>query len=473
MMQTKFPQYVDQIIDIPDDPSIALASRDQISIFRIIGISASMLSYQIAYSIEFAITTPLMKSLNFSHLSIGLLWLAGPLSGFFIQPLFGGYSDTTRLKLGRRRPFILTGLILTTICMIIIYFLKNLISNLKFPYQCIIMFIVLMSTNISINVIQVPARAIVGDLVPFHQQALANVVGSTLLALAAVLANLLGGISYFVKIPWITLNEKQFIIITGTVLIVIFGTITLLVGTEEQLLEIPARENPFVEIYRAFRTMPKPIYTIRIIYALSWVAYFPFQTITTDFFGSSIFNGSQNSSNPDDVNLYNKGVSFGMLVISISNFLVLIYGFIHEKLRKVVGLRWSYFISQIITAISLSMCFFVKNKWVLMGTLSFLGVSSLIFNAIPFEIVARTVALEQMGTYMGVLNSFAVFGQIFANFAMVSGVGSIRKEPGDAIGAGCIFAIIAAVYSLFLNEPTDPTEILKSSITPYICDPIR
>lgn len=466
-------QYNEPIIDVDEDAQIALASRHKLSILRIIGISASMLSYQVSYSIEFAIATPLMKKLNFNSLAVGLLWLAEPISGFIIQPLFGGISDTTRLKIGRRRPFIAVGLILTSICLIFLYFLDDLIHNLKFAYQCLITFILLMITNISINIIQVPARAIVGDLVPMEQQAVANVIGSALLAVAAIFANLLGGLTYFFPLTKFKINEKQFLIITGCVLLVVFGVITLIVGKEEQLLEIPARENPFIEIYRAFKTMPKPICMIGILYALSWVAYFPFQTITTHFFGHSIFHGSQISPNREDIEKYNLGVSFGMFVIGISNVFVLFYGFIHDYIRKLVGLRWSYCISQIIATVSLTTCFFVKNRWVLLATLSLLGVSSLIFNAVPFEIVAKTVALEQMGTYMGVLNSFAVFGQIFANFALVSGIGSINQEPGYAIGSGCLFSLIAAICSHFIDEPSEQTDIIRSSIQPYVCDPIR
>lgn len=55
-----------------------------------------------------------------------LVWLAGPLSGLIIQPVVGVFSDTLDWKMGRRRPFILLGALLTILSMYMVAYAKEL-----------------------------------------------------------------------------------------------------------------------------------------------------------------------------------------------------------------------------------------------------------------------------------------------------------------------------------------------------------
>ena len=52
-----------------------------------------------------------------SHLS--LFWIAAPLTGMIVQPIIGHYSDQTWTRLGRRRPFFLTGAILAALALVL------------------------------------------------------------------------------------------------------------------------------------------------------------------------------------------------------------------------------------------------------------------------------------------------------------------------------------------------------------------
>lgn len=55
-----------------------------------------------------------------------LVWLAGPLSGLIVQPVVGVFSDTLNWKMGRRRPFILLGALLTILSMYMVAYAKEL-----------------------------------------------------------------------------------------------------------------------------------------------------------------------------------------------------------------------------------------------------------------------------------------------------------------------------------------------------------
>src|SRR2546430_3245464 len=51
---------------------------------------------------------------------VPLLWLAAPLTGLLVQPIVGALSDRTWGRLGRRRPYFLTGAILASIALFVI-----------------------------------------------------------------------------------------------------------------------------------------------------------------------------------------------------------------------------------------------------------------------------------------------------------------------------------------------------------------
>src|SRR4029453_15906940 len=50
---------------------------------------------------------------------IPILWLAAPLTGLIVQPIIGHASDRTWGPLGRRRPYFLTGAILSSTALIL------------------------------------------------------------------------------------------------------------------------------------------------------------------------------------------------------------------------------------------------------------------------------------------------------------------------------------------------------------------
>ena len=424
-----------------------------------------MLAYQIAYSVEFALGSPIMSSLEISTTYQSLIWFSGPLSGFIVQPLIGFYSDITMSRLGRRRPFIIIGAVGIVIGFVLIYFVENIgnafgstVSSKKNAKIGIFVF-ALFLTNIAINVLQGPSRTLIGDVVPPSQQQKANTIGSVMLGIAAIITNLIGGLSIAKKLN-IGLSDSQFVFLVGGILILLGVTITCVVTKEEQLREKPKRNNPLKEIYFATKTIPKPVLRIAIVYFLSWMAYFPFNIETTDFFGSDIYNGISNGTN-EQKSLYNEGVNFGMLVIAVSNVLVLLYSMIQSKVIEKLGLKLSYALSQIIEGICLILVFFVKNKYALMGIFAPLGISCSIFNSVPFSVVGLIVPQEQMGIYMGVLNSFAVVGQQCANFALGSGVGAISHRKAPIIGSGAVFAFIAALMCMWIIVPEQDQEVLE------------
>ena len=75
-----------------------------------------LLGIQVAWSFEFCYGTLLLVRLGFTPVQTTLVWLAGPLSGLIIQPLFGMYSDILAKKTkSSRKLFIASGLLFSIV----------------------------------------------------------------------------------------------------------------------------------------------------------------------------------------------------------------------------------------------------------------------------------------------------------------------------------------------------------------------
>lgn len=462
--------------DSPNDPAyqqltkkdknfVPLYRREKLSFIHIVGLCCSLLAFQIAYSVGNSLGTPIMRRVGIPSSLISVVWIIGPLSGFVVQPLVGHFSDQCKLRIGRRRPFLIAGCAGIITGFTIFYFLDKIAEFLspkgeKNKAISITIFVVAMlTTYISINTLQGPARALIGDLVPQHQQMTATIICSAIQGFAAFLANIIGGFQLAQYTNGV-FTDEQFMFLIAGILVIICSIITCLSGPEEQLTQDIHKKNPFVQIFKAVKEMPLSIFRISMVYFFSWMAYYPFIIETTDFFGHDIFNGTPDETDIDGHARYMKGVSFGMLTIGVSSALVLLYAPFQSFLTSHIGMKWTYASSQLIEAICLLCVFFVTNKYALLVIFLPLGVSLSIFNSIPFAVVGLNVSKEKMGVYMGVLNCFLVVGQQLSNFILTSGVGTISNKYFDGkkapiIGCASFFAVAAAILCKYIIVPQD------------------
>lgn len=448
-----------------DKEFIPLYRREKLSFIHIVGLCCSLLAFQIAYSVGNSLCTPIMRRVGIPSSLLSVVWIIGPLSGFVVQPLVGHFSDQCKLKLGRRRPFLIAGCIGILAGFTIFYFLDDIADWLSKDGErnkaasITIYIIAMLTTYISINTLQGPARALIGDLVPQHQQMQATIICSAIQGFAAFLANVIGGFQ-LAQYTHGMFTDEQFMFLIAGILVIICSIITCVCGPEDQLVQDIHKKNPFTQIFKAVKDMPLSIFRISIVYFFSWMAYYPFIIETTDFFGHDIFHGSPEEIDPDAHAKYMKGVSFGMLTIGVSSALVLLYAPFQSLLVKRIGMKWTYASSQLIEAICLVCVFFVTNKIALLVIFLPLGVSLSIFNSIPFAVVGLNVSKEKMGVYMGVLNCFLVVGQQLSNFILTSGVGTISNKFFDGkkapiIGCASFFAVAAAILCKYIIVPND------------------
>ena len=84
---------------------------------KFISFAIGFFGLQFAWQMRIILSGPVTEELGASPFIFGLIWLAGPFTGMVVQPLIGALSDKTKTPLGRRRPYLLGGALLSALAL--------------------------------------------------------------------------------------------------------------------------------------------------------------------------------------------------------------------------------------------------------------------------------------------------------------------------------------------------------------------
>src|SRR3982074_1831560 len=152
--------------------------------WQIWNMSFGFLGIQFGWGLQMANMSAIYEYLGAHPDQIPILWLAAPLTGLIVQPIIGHMSDRTWNRLGRRRPFFLTGAILSSLALIAMPNSSTLWMAAG----------LLWIMDASINISMEPFRAFVADMLPEHQRTRGFAMQSLFIGLGASIASAL---------PWI------------------------------------------------------------------------------------------------------------------------------------------------------------------------------------------------------------------------------------------------------------------------------
>jgi maltose/moltooligosaccharide transporter len=151
------------------------------SFWQIWNMSFGFFGIQFGWGLQMANMSAIYEYLGARADQIPILWLAAPLTGLLIQPIIGHASDRTWGRLGRRRPYFLTGAILSSLMLI-------LMPNCSALWMAAGMLWIL---DASINVSMEPFRAFVADILPEGQRTSGFAMQSLFIGAGAVIASAL------------------------------------------------------------------------------------------------------------------------------------------------------------------------------------------------------------------------------------------------------------------------------------------
>src|SRR5512141_903641 len=173
-----------------------MTARPQLNFWQIWNMCFGFLGIQFGLALQNSNVSRIFQTLGASVDDIPILWIAAPLTGLLVQPIVGYFSDRTWGRLGRRRPYFLTGAILASFAL----FFMPTSSSLWMAAT------LLWILDASINVSMEPFRAFVADKLDVSQRTTGFVVQSLFIGIGASLAN---AMPLFLRLMGVTGNTAS------------------------------------------------------------------------------------------------------------------------------------------------------------------------------------------------------------------------------------------------------------------------
>ena len=332
---------------------IPLCERESISPIWIFAISACQIAINFVWAPLGVLTIPMCTKLGLSNKSISLVSMIGSVIGLIIPPLVSALSDSTTLKLGRRRIyliigeiFVIAGLLLLSFCREVSkYFnpLSFLIPTSKSEDQsngnteAIFYFVIgQILACIGGNLAGVPSSAMISEVVPPSQKVLASSIGILDSAISATISNSIGA---FKLHRYFDLSNETFVLLVSCVIGIIAMTVSVLSTPEERLLKKEKSVNPIKILIDSISSIDNNFFYVIISLFLFNFGNIQFYSQGANYVAKNVFGGKPND--PDGV--YDTGISFYqmlMLILTLSQFF---FSLINTKLINKIGFRTAWF----------------------------------------------------------------------------------------------------------------------------------
>ncbi|MBX9897857.1 MAG: MFS transporter [Qipengyuania sp.] len=139
---------------------------------------------QIGFALQNSNMSRVFQTLGSSIDDLPALWVAAPLTGLIVQPIIGHLSDKTWNRLGRRRPYFLTGALFSALALLLMPLAPGFAAPLLFAAA------MLWVLDASLNIAMEPFRAFVGDMLRTDQHAAGYAVQTAFIGAGAVVGSI-------------------------------------------------------------------------------------------------------------------------------------------------------------------------------------------------------------------------------------------------------------------------------------------
>jgi maltose/moltooligosaccharide transporter len=414
--------------------------------WRIWNLSFGFFGIQFGWGLQMANMSAIYQYLGAEERQIAWLWLAAPLTGLLVQPIVGYASDRTWCGLGRRRPYFLVGVILSTLALLAM-------PNSSRLWMAAGLLWVL---DASINITMEPFRAFVGDMLPPEQRKTGFATQSLLIGLGAVLSSAL---------PWVLTNwfgvasQAATGVIPRTVqLAFYFGSVVFLLAVLYTI--VTTREYPpedlaafqklkadsaglsqtWHAILQGIGSMPRAMRQLAVVQFFTWFALFCMWLYFVPAVATRVFGGAPGSP------AYQRGNEWGGVCFSVYNGTAFAFAFVLLALVRVCRARAIHRVCLIAGGLGLALAYVVRQPHALLGSMVLVGIAWASILAMPYAMLANAIPAQKMGFYMGVFNFFIVLPQILAS----AGLGLLMKHvlgdnPMNAVLLGGASMVLAGL----------------------------
>ncbi|KAI5212517.1 sucrose transport protein [Aureobasidium subglaciale] len=265
---------------------------------RMVLLTFSLIGLQFTWGTEMTYCTPYLLQLGLTKSKLSLVWIAGPLSGLIMQPIVGIMADKSTSEWGRRRPVMVVGTVIVSICLLVLGWTKEIVAafveegELRREATIFLAVLSIYALDFAINAVQSSCRSLIVDTLPIPKQQLGSAWASRMVAVGHLIGYGAGALdlgSIFGTLIGDT-QFKQLTVIAAVALIVAIGVTCWAVdervliaraegGTDDGIVAV------LVQIFKTTKNLPKRIQMICWIQFWSWIGWFPFLFYSTTWVG--------------------------------------------------------------------------------------------------------------------------------------------------------------------------------------------
>ncbi|KAK0484971.1 sucrose transporter [Armillaria novae-zelandiae] len=276
-------------------------------------LTIGFLGIQLFWSVEQSYGSPYLLSLGLSKSTMAMVFVAGPLSGLIVQPLIGVLADGCTSRWGRRRPYMIGGVLICISAMLLLGWTRQ-VGAWFTSKQSLVVWLGVLSIyfiDFSINAgiiifasydlvssychtVMAVDRALLVDTLPASQQPAANAWAAAMFSLGSVIGFFIGNLDLPSLLPFLGHAELEvFSIIVSFLLLAGHVSMALLVKEKVLLTTATGPKGPLIRtfiqqfktIVTNIRTLPRVIKQICIIQFFTWISWFPLLFYTTLYIG--------------------------------------------------------------------------------------------------------------------------------------------------------------------------------------------
>ena len=424
---------------------------------QIFNMSFGFLGIQFGWGLQLANMSAIYERLGARPDQVPFLWLAAPMTGLLVQPIIGALSDRTWGRLGRRRPYFLTGAILSTVAL----FLMPTSTVLWMAAT------LLWILDASINVSMEPFRAFVADKLDDSQRTIGFVMQSFMIGIGASLANAMPFLLSWMGVTGntpsgIPLSVKYSFQAGAAVflLCVLWTVATTGENPPEDMeaFERQRREHRGVghlvrEIGAAIREMPATMKELAVVQLLTWLGLFCMWLFFVPAVARHVFH-APDAQSP----LYTQGMEWGGFTMAFYSITCFIVALGLPRLAALSSRKIVHAAALCCGAVGLLAIYVIQSKYLLLLSMVGVGIAWASILSMPYAILSSAVPPERMGVYMGVFNFFIVIPEILASVAFGPLIRALfgQDNPNSALYVvmlGGVSLLAAAAAVALVRDP--------------------
>jgi len=446
------------------------APRPHLSFWQIWNMSFGFLGIQFGWALQMANMSAIYEYLGADAHQIPVLWLAAPLTGLLVQPVIGHMSDRTWNRLGRRRPYFLTGALLASFALIAM-------PNSSTLWMAAGLLWVM---DASINISMEPFRAFVADLLPPEQRTRGYAMQALFIGLGAVIASMLPWLLYDLfpagsdggapgtTIPFVV--RLAFYLGAVTYLAAVLWTVVTTREHPPEDLEAFRRMKAekaglgaaVTEILHDVRAMPQTMRRLAWVQIFTWLGFFCMWLYFGVAVARNIFGGTPGTP------AYEQGIAWAGTCFAMYSAVCFAVSFALPAVAGRLGRRLTHGLCLLLGALGLLSVALIHDKYLLLVPMVGVGVAWASTLSMPYAILAGALPAGKTGIYMGIFNFFIVIPEILAALGfgellervLTNDSAVVRMMGGDnrltvVVIGGLSLAVAAALCAIVTDPSAD------------------